>query len=353
MGGMESRILRLAHGLDSTIYDVRALSLRPTPGTSMEWPAGRHNFFPIEPGVHLDRLRELARFIRAGRFSIVHSHNWATMFYGVLAGRLARVPVVLHGEHGANEDDWKGVSRKREAAAALLARLATRVVAVNDFIGRDIQKRWRLPPSHVVSVPNGVDLVRFRPGPRARQTHSQLVIGTVARFDRIKNLPCIIRGFQVFKKMNPEVDARLVLVGTGPFWEEVRALAAGTDCAALISLPGEATRPEDWYARFDVYVNGSFSEGMSNTILEGMACGLPIVASDVPGNRCWLEEGVNALFFASDNPEELASRLTCLARDPGLLRCLGDENRRLTERAFDNRDFVERYHQLYRALLRR
>lgn len=318
----------------------------------MDWPAGRHNFFPIEPGVHLDRLRELARFMRAGRFGIVHSHNWATMFYGVLAGRLARVPVVLHGEHGANEGDWKGVPWKREASAALLARLATRVVAVNDSVGRDIQKRWRLPPSHIVSVPNGVDLIRFSPGSRTRQTQSELIVGTVARFDRIKNLPCIIRGFQLFKKMNPDADARLVLVGTGPIWGEIRAMAADTECAALIALPGEAMRPEEWYSRFDIYVNASFSEGMSNTILEGMACGLPIVASDVPGNRCWLEQDVNALFFASDNSEELASQLTSLARDPGLLRRLGDENRRLTERAFDNRDFVGRYHQLYQELLR-
>jgi glycosyltransferase involved in cell wall biosynthesis len=174
----------------------------------------------------------------------------------------------------------------------------------------------------------------------------------MARFDRIKNLPCIIRGFQLFKKMNPDVDAGLVLVGTGPLLGEIRAIAADTDCAALIALPGEAMHPEEWYSRFDIYINASFSEGMSNTILEGMACGLPIVASDVPGNRCWLEQDVNALFFASDNAEELARHLASLARDPGLLRRLGDENRRLAERAFDDRDFVGRYHRLYQELLR-
>ena len=353
IGGTEKRVLRLRRGLDASLYDVRAVSLRPTLGATTDWLEEGHTFYPIAPGLHLGRLCGLARLMREQRFDIVHTHNWSTMLYGVLAARLAGVRVVLHGEHGPNSDDWRGVSWKREAAAAMLARLATLVVAVNEFIGRDIETRWRLRPSHVVCISNGVDLVRFAPTPRTPRSSGEFVIGTVARFDPIKNLPCIIRGFDLFKKSNPGHDARLILVGAGPLWEEIRALVASMDCARCIDLPGETRTPEDWYARFDVYVNGSFSEGMNNTILEAMACGLPVVASSVPGNRCWLEETVNALFFESDNAHELSQRLTALARDPVLLHRIGDENRRQAQRRYDDRDFVTRYHQLYQQLLRR
>jgi glycosyltransferase involved in cell wall biosynthesis len=353
IGGTERRVLRLRQGLDNSIYDVRAVSLRPTPETPLPWPESGHVLYPIAPGLHLGRLQGLASLMRKERYDIVHSHNWATMLYGVLAARLGRVPIVLHGEHGPNSDDWKGVSRKREAAAVILAHLATRVVTVNESIQRDVETRWKLSPSHVICIPNGVDLTRFTPKIRADRPHTGMVIGTVARFDSIKNLPCIIRGFDLFKRSNPRLEARLVLVGTGPLWQEIRALAANMDSAPYIDLPGDTSHPEDWYSRFDVYVNSSFSEGMNNTILEAMASALPVVASSIPGNRSWLEDSVNALFFESDNAEDLCQRFAIIAHDAPLRRRIGDENRRRAERQYSNRDFITRYAQLYQHLLRR
>ena len=351
IGGMEKRILRLCEGLDPDIYDIHAVSLRPTPGIMIDWPKERHHFYPIEPGLHPQRLFGLARLMREGKYDIVHSHNWATMLYGILAGRLARVPVVLHGEHGLNDDDRKGVSFRRKVATTSLSHLTTAVVAVNEFIKRQAEERWGLSHNRVVSIPNGVDLERFAPGPRTREAHAELVIGTVARFDPIKNLPCIMRGFDQFRQRNTARKARLVLVGDGPLRPEMQALAASLPCADDIEFPGETRTPEEWYGRFDLYINGSFSEGMSNTILEGMACGLPVIASDVPGNSAWLEEGVNALFFESDNTDDLARCLTAFADEPGLIQRMGGENRRHTERNYDNRNFLLRYHQFYQHLL--
>ncbi|MFZ4535389.1 glycosyltransferase [Propionivibrio sp.] len=351
VGGMEKRILRLCSGLDSSLYDVHAVSLRMPDGGAIDWPKDRHHFYPIEPGLHLFRLFGLAKLIREGHYDIVHSHNWASMLYGVLAGRLAQVPIVLHGEHGLNNDDRKGVSFKREAVATVIAHMATRVVAVNEFIKRQAQERWKLAPSKLVSIPNGVDLARFVPAPRLRSKSNELVIGTVARFDPIKNIPCIILGFELFKHRNPSLKTRLVLVGDGPQKSEMQKLASSLDCAQDVIFPGETNTPEDWYSQFDIYINGSFSEGMSNTILEGMACGLPIIASDVPGNRAWLEKTVNAFFFESDNPRDLCRCLTAFVGKHELLRRMGENNRRRVESEYDNREFLLRYHHLYQQLL--
>jgi glycosyltransferase involved in cell wall biosynthesis len=353
VGGTERRVLRLRQGLDHSIYDVRALSLRPTQEKTLEWPEGSHVFHPIAPGLYLGRLWSLARLMRKENYDIVHSHNWATMLYGVLAARLARVPVVLHGEHGRNSDDWKGVSWKREASAAILARLAARVVAVNESIQRDVETRWKLSRSHVVCIPNGVDLDRFTPRIRTPRANAEIVIGTVARFDPIKNLPCIVRGFDLFKRSNPRLKARLVLVGSGPVRQEIRALAAATESAPYIDLPGDTSQPEHWYSRFDLYVNSSFSEGMNNSILEAMASALPVVASGIPGNRSWLKDRVNALFFESDNVEELCQRFVLLANDALLRRRIGEENRRTAERQYSNRAFITHYAELYQRLLGR
>lgn len=351
IGGAERRVLRLGSGLDPSRYEVHALSFYPVSGQALDWPADRHHFFPMAPGFQWRRLLALAQFIRERRFDVVHSHNWATMFYGVLAGRLAKVPVVLHGEHGRNELDREGISWKRDLAAAGLARLATRVVAVNEAIAADVGPRWRLGQDHIICLPNGVDLSRFHPPVDARDPDGEFVVGTVARFDGIKNIPCLIRAFEHFHAAEPAIRKRLVLVGHGPLWHEIRAQVERGPTTGLVQFVGETDRPQDWYRRFDVFANTSFSEGMSNSILEAMACGVPIVASDIDGNRCWLREGQNALFFRSDDHEALARHLQQLAGDRELAARMGLENTERVRTEYDNRSFLERYSTLYQGLL--
>lgn len=351
IGGAERRALRLGVGLDPERYEVHALSFYPADGQSLEWPAARHRFFPIGPGFQWRRLGDLVAHFREHRFDIVHSHNWATMFYGVLAGRLAGVPVVLHGEHGRNDAERAGVPWKRDLLAAALARLATRVIAVNEAISEDIRRRWRLDRRRVVCIPNGVDLLRFGPPVPPREADNEFVVGTVARFDAIKNLGCLISAFKRLCEAEPRLQARLVLVGEGPLSTALRDQAARGVAADRIDFVGETASPQDWYRRFDVFANTSFSEGMSNSILEAMACGVPVVASDVAGNRCWLNEGENALFFASGDVEALAGCLRRLATDRPLAHRLGTENLRRVRSQYDNRSFLDRYGQMYEQLL--
>lgn len=351
VGGAERRVLRLGLGLDPDRYDIQVLTVRPVVGAVLPWPPERHTYFPIAPGVQWARVSALARFMREGKFDVVHSHNWATMFHGVLAGRLAGVPVVLHGEHGRNDVDRAGVPLKRELLAGALARLTTRLVAVNDAVAAEVQARWRLDSSRVVCLPNGVDIDRFTPRADTNRRGDEFVIGTVTRFDGIKNLPCLVRAFERMHVGQPRLRARLVLVGAGPELEAVRELARRGPAAGQIEFAGETDRPEQWYQRFDLFVNSSFSEGMSNSILEAMACGVPVVASAVAGNLCWLRADENALFFPSDDDVALADRLIRLASDRALRRRIGAENLRRVRTEYDNRVFLTRYDALYRQLL--
>lgn len=353
VGGTERRVLRLGLGLDPERYEIHALTVRPVVGGTLPWPQERHTYFPILPGFQWTRLSALAKYMREGRFDVVHSHNWATMFYGVLGGRLAGVPVVLHGEHGRNDADRAGVPWKREILSALLARLATRVVAVNDAIVADIKMRWKLGSTRIVCMPNGVDLNRFLPHAEEARANDEFIIGTIARFDGIKNLPCLVRAFERMHRTHPQLKARLLLVGSGPDFEAVRGLARQGNAAQKIDFIGETDKPEQWYPRFDLFANTSFSEGMSNSILEAMACGVPVVASAIPGNLCWLREDVNALFFPSDDDAALADRLVRFVSDRTLGKRIGAENLRRVQAEYDNRDFLRRYDALYQQLLKK
>lgn len=353
VGGTERRVLRLGLGLDPERYEIHALTLRPVTGARLPWPEDRHTYFPIEPGLQWRRLFGLARLIRRGQYDVVHSHNWGTMFYGVLAARIAGVPLVLHGEHGRNTADRTGISRKRELIAACLARTATRVVAVNEAIAADIMSRWRLPRGRIECVPNGVDLHRFKPRSPDAAANDAFLIGTIARFDGIKNLPCLVRGFELLHERNPELKVRLVLVGEGPDFAAVQAQAQRGPAAGEIDFVGETDEPEDWYPRFDLYANTSLSEGMSNAVLEAMACGVPVVASAIAGNQCWLREGENALFFPSDDASALAEKMAFLARNRGYAEQMGRNNLARVEAEYDNEDFLKRYDGVYRTFFER
>jgi Glycosyltransferase Family 4 len=99
VGGMEGRIARLATGLEGKGFNISILTLRPHTGRTIQFPSHINiGLFEIASGIHFWRLWLLSRRIRAGRFQIVHTHNWSTMFYGMLAAFLARVPYIIHGE---------------------------------------------------------------------------------------------------------------------------------------------------------------------------------------------------------------------------------------------------------------
>lgn len=350
VGGMEGRIARLARGLHGSSCRVSILSIKRPAGRHISLPEGVvPEIFEVPPGIHPLHLWRLGRMVRAGGYHIVHTHNWGSMFYGVLAARLGGVPVVLHGEHGINFEDTMGIPWRRVAAQKVLAALSTRIITVNLAMTDSMTAAWRLPPGKAVPILNGVDLARFRPGPPA--SGEEIVIGSVGRLDKVKNFPCLLRAFALLTRDGRFPGARLALVGEGPMKGELERERDSLGIGARLELAGDTPSPEDWYARMGVFVNASYSEGMSNTILEAMAAGLPVVASDVDGNRSWLREEDNALFFRSDDPADLAEKLERLCSDHVSRRAMGERNRLRAEAEFDNRFFLQKYLELYRSLV--
>jgi glycosyltransferase involved in cell wall biosynthesis len=350
VGGMESRVCRLARGLDPAAHDITLLTLRSSGMRQLEVPAHvGHHHLEIPPGLHLGRLLALAAYIRKGRFDIVHTHNWGSMLYGLLAGLLAGTRVLIHGEHGLDLADSQGVSGKRRTAQRLLARLAKRLVAVNWSIARHLERDWRVPARKIVTLPNGVDLARYRPAP---PPSGPFTVGNVGRHDAVKNIPCLVKAFAILAGTLGPGKARLILVGSSHDTDAVKTLCADLGVASDVEFAGDTDRPEAWYSRFHVYANTSIYEGMSNTILEAMACGLPVVASGVDGNRDWLREGENALFFPSGDAEALAARLDRLRTDADLMAAMSRNNRLRAEREFDNRGFLTQYAEIYRSCFR-
>lgn len=201
-------------------------------------------------------------------------------------------------------------------------------------------------PFPVQVVPNGVDCDRFQPTATARDDGLFRLL-FVGRLHRDKNPHVLIEQLAV---LPAELLARceLWMVGNGDLQAELQALAAKRGVAQRIRWLGWQDKEAlpAIYRQVDVLVNPSFYEGMPNVVLEAMASGLAIIASDIPGNRSVVQAGLNGLLFALDQPDTLGAALTRLGTNPGLVRTLGAAGRQLAAARYSWTSAAESYLEL-------
>ncbi len=347
---MEGRINRLARGLDPELFSISIITLRPNPNRQLQLPSHvKISHFDIPSGIHFGKLIKLSNYIRKEKFLLVHSHNWATMFYGVLAGRLAVKPYVFHGEHGINFEDTLGISSKRLMLQKILAALCHRIVAVNSAMEEYLKSNWKCG-NKVVSIMNGVDLQRFQPADAPRHP---LVFGFMGRLDKVKNIPCILLAGKILmdKGYYPE-DFRILIGGNGPEKELLDKLVMEHGLEKVVEFLGDCQEPEKEYLKFSVFINSSFSEGMSNTLLEAMAVGLALIWANNEGNKSWLSNGKDGLEFENDDSTGLAEKMEYFITHKEEISSFGIANRKRAESDFDNMNFINNYKREYLGLFR-
>ncbi|MEU1849948.1 glycosyltransferase [Streptomyces sp. NPDC019990] len=341
---------QLSEGLDVTVAcpdSVLATRLRTLGARVRHWQATR------SPGASLVReVRHLARVIDEVRPDLVHAHSAKAGLAGRLAVR-GRIPTVFQ-PHAWSFEAVGGST----AALALRwerwgARWASRVLCVSEAeratgVDARITGRWTV-------VPNGIDPERFQPaaaGPvRARLAplaglHPAAPLAVcVGRLCRQKGQDVLLRAWDTVVRRVP--DARLVLVGDGPDRDRLRE-----DAPQSVVFAGAVADASPWYQAADLVVLPSRWEGMALAPLEAMACGRPVVVTDVDGAR----ESLPASFAARclvppEDPAALAGAVTELLAAPPLRETLGDQGRRHVLSTHDVRRTAEAVSDVYRDLL--
>ena len=165
----------------------------------------------------------------------------------------------------------------------------------------------------------------------------------------VKNQTDLARAFVRALAMAPELkdSLRLVMIGDGPLRSEAQALLEQASCSALAWLPGERNDVPEIMRGLDCFVLPSLAEGISNTILEAMASGLPVIATDVGGNGELIEEGSTGELVPKSDVEALAGRIVALARQRERAKAMGQAGRQAVERRFSMTAMVGQYQELY------
>jgi glycosyltransferase involved in cell wall biosynthesis len=357
-GGMENGIVNLVNRMDQRFaLSVCALDSEETFSARISRPGARCFVLPPRrEGMDWSFIHRLVSLIRREQIDIIHSHNWGTFIYSVLAGRLAGVGII-HGEHGKNFTELGAEGRAKRLAKTWLGREADLLLCVCDDIRGEWLARYAVAPQRIRTIHNGVDSLRFAPAPspEARRAlglpQDAYVAGTVGSFDPIKNQAALMGAVARLAQEIPALHA--VFIGSGRLEAELRQMAEASCLSGRIHFPGLRRNVEQLLPAFDVFVLPSISEGMSNVLLEAMSCGVPPICTDLASHREIVTPGLDAILLQPCNEVTLAEALRDLhLNEPARFR-LADSARRTILERFTLEGMIHTYEEAYVEVMSR
>lgn len=338
-GGAQMRLVALANHFGSAFrHAVIALDgdlacrSRLAPELSVSFPALPRNSAGLSA-----RLRHARTLLSQLRPDVLITSNWGAIEWG--AANLFPLARHIHTEDGFGVEEHGRQLTRRVLARRLVLRRSAVVLPSRTLFGiaREV---WRLPAAKLHYIPNGIDLRRFVPDTE-RTGAAPIVIGCVAALRSEKNLARLLRATHRIAGRWP---LRLVIVGDGPERPAIQSLAA--ELSLNVDFVGEVGDTAPFYRRFDLFALSSDTEQMPLSVLEAMASGLAVVATDV-GDIASMVAAENRPFISGRDDAALAESLRALIDVPQLRLAIGAANRQRAESDFDQMLMFRRYRALF------
>lgn len=361
VGGMENGLVNLINRLPAERFRHAVVSLTDTTSFSSRLERDDVELVSLSkrPGHDVGLYARLFRVFRRLRPTVVHTRNLATL-EAVVPAALARVPFRIHGEHGRDVYDLDGTRRKYRWLRRLLSPFVHRFVALSGDLESYLVDRVGVARRKVSRICNGVDVERFHPAAGGRgalppeasvDARGLVVIGSVTRMQEVKDPLTLARAFVRLVKQGYAPKVRLVFVGDGPLLSRVEETLREGDAIRYAWLAGSREGVPELFRAFDVFALSSKVEGISNTVLEAMATGLPVVATRVGGNDELVDEGETGALVPASDPEALADALRRYVDDSELRAAHGRAARARAEKVFGLDAMVAQYAALYEDVL--
>jgi sugar transferase (PEP-CTERM/EpsH1 system associated) len=357
-GGMENGMVNLFNAMPPERYRHTVVALTDYSDFRRRITAQRVDFHALKrpPGNGVGWTVDLWSLLRKLRPDLVHTRNLAALeaqFVTAASG----VRATVHGEHGRDVFDlhrrnWKYQLLRRGAVP-----LVRNYVAVSRDLASWLQRDVAVPAGKIHQIYNGVDSRTFRPRagvrpdvfPRGFADDDSVVFGSVGRMVEIKDYPTLVRAFIGLLQHQPALarTARLVIVGAGPDRAACQALLHAAGLARYAWLPGERQDVAEVMRAFDVFALVSQSEGISNTILEACATGLPVIVTAVGGNVELIEEGVNGTLVGAGDVAGIARAMRRYLESPDLRAEVGRMARQAAEQRYSIPAMCASYADVY------
>jgi sugar transferase (PEP-CTERM/EpsH1 system associated) len=364
VGGLENGLINLINHMPESRYRHAIICLADTTDYSRRIKKKNVAVYALDQGpghdfgVHWRLLKLLLRL----RPAIVHTRNLAALEFQAIAA-LAGVPGRVHGEHGRDMYDLDGTNRKYNLLRKTIRPFVQHYIAVSVDLAQWLVGTIGASGDRVTQIYNGVDVEKFRPRDDTRTRFggegflaaNSFVVGTVGRMEPVKDQLNLVRAFVHLVQTNDETrkKLRLVMIGGGSLWKPAIEMLRNAQVEKLAWLPGERYDVPALMRSMDLFVLPSLREGISNTILEAMATGLPVVATRVGGNPELVKVGHTGELVPHSDSLRLAAAIDGYFREPEKAMRHGMLGRRSVEQRFSMESMVTGYLKTYDAIIQR
>jgi len=347
-GGAEMIVKRLASSLDPGRFRSVVCLFRP----GWLYDASKAQGIPtsvigINGAFDLRWARAFAAHIRKERVSVIHAHEFTANAYGSLVGQILGIPVIAT-VHGKN---YFAEQLKRRLAYRFASRVS-RMVAVSQDLKQFIVRQAGVAEHRVNVIYNGTDIAGLAPTDQLRAIRADLrldeydhVIGSVGSLYPVKGQIHLINALPEIVRACPKTV--LLLVGQGELEQVLKVEVAKRNVDAHVRFLGFRSDVPALLSLFDVFVLPSLSEGLSMALLEAMAAGKPVVATNVGGNPELVVDGDTGFLIDAESPESISNRVVQVLRDKQRAGRMGDSGRRRAQDKFSFRAMVDRYQKCY------
>jgi len=299
------------------------------------------------------------RILKQYKVDIIHTRNLAAIEYQVPAF-LAGVKFRVHSEHGWDTFDPEGNNKKYQYLRRLLSPLIKVFIPLSLHLQDYLVEKVKIPKNKIQRICNGVDINKFYPTkikplmsdcPLAFDKEN-VYIGTVGRMHGVKDQITLVTAFIILMQAHQEFIGRvyLILVGDGPLRQEAIELLEKHQLLQYTWIPGEREDIADIMRSLDIFVLPSQAEGISNTILEAMATGLPVIATAVGGNTELVIPGETGLLVPPSDPKVMAQAILSLLIDKEKRQKLSENSHQRVIENFSIQAMVTKYTKVYDSL---
>ena len=341
-------LFALAQRIDKNkfIPEVGCLKGKGMVGKKLEALGIKVKYFHIEKLWHIYKLANIVSFLRQGRFDILHSYLFHANIIGRICGKLAGILIIVSSIR---------VCEREKLYHLWMDRITNWMVDIEICVSKEVKnftiEKANIPEHKLEVVENGIpdSFLNAVTSHRNKKAHS-LVIGTVARLSEQKGIKYLLHAAK--RVINKFPDITFIIAGNGSQREKLGDLSIELGISDKVKFPGFRNDIPELLFVIDIFVLPSLWEGMPNVLLEAMAAGKPVIATDTGGSKDIIDSSINGILVEPGNSEALAEAILKLLEDPAQRQRLGESAKQTVKERFPIDKMISKTEQVYAQLIK-
>ena len=346
IGGAQRAIARTVKRLDKAKYNIIVSSLKEGDGriiSELQTTNARIVNLGMQFKYDIRVLYKLYSLLRKNRIDLIYAYLFHAIFLSRIIGKLAEIPIILSSERNITDAE----NYLRLQLNRFTCRYSDKISTVSQAVYRDYKTVVGIPESKLITIYNGIEVDRFIYSPFKEKTNNSYVIGCVGRLHPKNGYKYLIEAAHILRDRN----LLYRFIGDGEERTNLEQQVKDRSLQNRVEFCGYRSDIPDQLAMLNIYVQPSLYEGMPNSVLEAMASGLPIIATNVGGNSEVIIDNQTGFLVPSQNPNAIADKIAYIIEHPDVAMQIGQNARAYVKKNFSVENMVRKTNELFETVI--